>query len=81
MESAKVTVSNRGYIVLPASLRKEMEIKPGTKMLLKRDKDKLILEAVPSFTKKLAGLTAKTIAKTPDDVNAYIDMEREDKTK
>jgi AbrB family looped-hinge helix DNA binding protein len=81
MESAKVTVSNRGYIVLPASLRKEMEIKPGTKMLLKRDKDKLILETVPSFTKKLAGLTAKTIAKTPDDVNAYIDMEREDKTK
>ena len=71
MESAKVTVSNRGYIVLSASLRKEMEIKPGTEMLLKRDKDKIILETVPSFTKKLAGLTAKTIAKTPEDVNAY----------
>jgi AbrB family looped-hinge helix DNA binding protein len=79
MKSTKVTVSNRGYIVLPASLRKEMEIKPGTKMLLKKDKDKLILETVPSFTKKLAGLTAKTIAKTPEDVKAYIDVEREDR--
>ena len=79
MRSTKVTVSNRGYIVLPASLRKEMEIKPGTKMLLKKDKDKLILETVPSFTKKLAGLTAKTIAKTPEDLKAYIDVEREDR--
>jgi len=34
MESTNVTVSSRGYIVLPASLRKEMNIKAGTKILL-----------------------------------------------
>jgi len=76
METISVTVSNRGYIVLPASLRKELEIKPGSKMLITLDKDMLILKLVPSFTEKLAGLTKQTIAKTPEDVDAYIDNER-----
>ena len=76
METISVTVSNRGYIVLPASLRKELEIKPGSKMLITLDKDTLILKSVPSFTEKLAGLTKQTIAKTPEDVDAYIDTER-----
>jgi AbrB family looped-hinge helix DNA binding protein len=79
MESITVTVSNRGYIVLPASLRKELEIKPGTRMLISRDRDKLILKAVPSFTEKLAGLTKYSIAKTPEEVDAYIDMQREER--
>ena len=76
MEPIKVTVSNRGYIILPAFLRKEMEIRPGTKMLIRRDKDKLILEAMPSFTEKLAGLTKQSIAETAEDVDDYIDTER-----
>ncbi len=31
MQSESVTVSKGGYIVLPAHIRKEMNIKPGTK--------------------------------------------------
>ena len=81
MEAITVTVSNRGYIVLPASLRKSLEIKPGGKLLITRDKDTLILKAVPSFTEKLAGLTKQTIAKTPDEVDGYIDEERADRTR
>lgn len=81
MNTATVTVSNRGYIVLPASIRKALEIKPGTKMLISRNKDTLILKTVPSFTEKLAGLTRQTIAKTPADVKAYIDSERKDRTR
>jgi len=50
MKSIGVTVSNRGYIVLPAGLRKEMNIKTGTKILLSREKDRIILQPVPSFT-------------------------------
>ncbi len=80
MDTITVTVSNRGYIVLPASIRKALEIKSGTKMLISRDKDALILKAVPSFTEKLAGMTKQTIAKTPEDVDAYIDLEREERT-
>ena len=79
METISVTVSNRGHILLPASLRKELEIKPGSKMLITLDKDTLILKSVPSFTEKLAGLTKQTIANTPEDVDAYIDTERADR--
>ena len=81
MEPIQVTVSVRGYIVLPAVLRKAMEIKPGSKMLLRRDKDKLILESVPSFTDKLAGLTRQSIGRTPKEVNAYIDDQRASRTR
>ncbi|MDX9819464.1 MAG: AbrB/MazE/SpoVT family DNA-binding domain-containing protein [Desulfococcus multivorans] len=80
METITVTVSSKGYIMLPASLRKALEIKPGGKMLISREKDRLILKTVPSFTEKLAGLTKKTIAETPDEVAAYIDEQRQDRS-
>ncbi len=79
MEPIRLTVSNRGYIVLPAFIRKQMDIQPGTQMLLRRDREKLILEMVPSFTQKLTGLTKNAIAETPDEVDAYIDDERNDR--
>jgi AbrB family looped-hinge helix DNA binding protein len=72
-------VSERGYIVLPAQLRKEMAITPGTRVLISKEKGKLILETVPSFTKKLSGLTEKTIGKTPEQVTEFIDGERENR--
>ncbi|MBN2122769.1 MAG: AbrB/MazE/SpoVT family DNA-binding domain-containing protein [Deltaproteobacteria bacterium] len=34
MEAINVKVSKRGYIVLPAGLRKEMDIKPGSGVLM-----------------------------------------------
>ena len=76
MESTNVTVSSRGYIVLPASLRKEMNIKAGTKILLHKEENKIILQPIDSFTQKLAGLTAHSFGKTPDEIKAYIDEER-----
>lgn len=79
METITVKVSNRGYIVLPASLRKEMEIKPGARMLLTRENDKLILKPVHSFAEKLCGLTKQSIASTPEEVIAFIDAQREDR--
>jgi AbrB family looped-hinge helix DNA binding protein len=78
MESMTVKVSNRGYIVLPASLRKALEIKPGARILLSRENDRLILTPVHSFTEKLAGLTKQTIGRTPQEVDAFIDAQRED---
>ena len=80
MEAIKVTVSNRDIsYCLPAFLRKEMEIRPGTKMLIRREKNKLILETVASFTDKLSGLTGQAIGKMSKDVEDYIDLEREDR--
>lgn len=80
MKSTSVTVSKRGYIVLPAHIRNELHIKPGTKVLISKEKDRLTLEVVPSFTQKLSGLTEKTIGTTPEAVDAYIDQERDEKS-
>jgi len=79
MQSESVTVSKRGYIVLPAHIRKEMNIKPGTKILINKDKDKLILETVPSFTQKLTGATRRTIGDTPEAVETFLDDERKER--
>jgi len=76
MKSLNVTVSNRGYIVLPVSLRKEMNIKTGTKILLSREENKIILQPVSSFTQKLAGLTGQSFGSSPGEIKAYIDEER-----
>jgi AbrB family looped-hinge helix DNA binding protein len=81
MKSIRVTVSNRGYIVLPASLRKEMDIEPGTKILLSREKNRIILQPVPSFTQKLSGITVKSIGETPEKVEEYLDEQRKDRVK
>lgn len=79
MKPLTVTVSNRGYIVLPARLRKEMNIKTGTKILLSREENKIILQPVPSFTQKLAGLTSQSFGSSPDEIKAYIDKDRKDR--
>lgn len=74
------TVSNRGYIILPARIRKEMNIKSGTKILLSREDNKIILYPVSSFTEKLSGLTAGSFGENADQVKEYIDKERKDRS-
>ena len=76
MKTHNATISKRGYIVLPASLRKEMGIKPGTKVLLMKEENRIILQPVRSFTQSLEGLTAQSFGKTPDEIKEYIDEER-----
>ena len=79
MEATGVTVSKRGYIVLPASLRKEMGIKPGTKVIVTRYHDRIVLIPMASFTERLHGLTAQSFGKTPEDIDQYIDRERNER--
>ena len=79
MKPISITVSDRGYVVLPAHLRKEMKITSGSRILIYKKEDKLILEIVPSFTKKLSGLTGKTIGDRPENVDEFIDGEREER--
>lgn len=79
MKSESVTVSKRGYIVLPAHIRKEMNIKPGTRILINKEKGRLTLETVPSFTQKLTGLTRNTVGNSPEKVDSFIDKERKDR--
>ena len=79
MTAMNIKVSDRGYIVLRAKVRKEMSIKGGTRMLLIKEEDKIILQPVPSFTEKLSGISSGSFGKTVKDVQEYIDREREDK--
>lgn len=79
MKPISVTVSDRGYVVLPAHLRKEMKITSGSRILINKQKDKLILEIIPSFTIKLSGLTEKAIGDRPENVDQFIDGEREER--
>ena len=79
METINATVSSRGYIVLPARLRKEMNIKAGTKILLSREDNKIVLQPVNSFTRKLAGVTVQSFGTSADEIEEYIDKEREER--
>ena len=79
MTAMSIKVSDRGYIVLPAKVRKEMSIKGGTRMLLIKEEDKIILQPVHSFTEKLSGISSGSFGKTAKDIQEYIDREREDK--
>jgi len=79
MKSNSVTVSSRGYILLPLSLRKEMELKPGTRMLLKKENDRIVLQSMPSFTERLSGLTGGSIGKHSEEVDRFIDNERQER--
>jgi len=56
-----------------------MKITSGSRILINKKNDKLILEIVPSFTKKLSGLTGKTIGERPESVDEFIDAEREER--
>jgi len=79
MKQKSVTVSSKGYIIIPANLRKEMNIKTGTRILLNREENRIILQPVPSFTQKLSGLTSGSFGDDPKQVEEYIDNERKDR--
>jgi AbrB family looped-hinge helix DNA binding protein len=79
MKSASVKISKRGYVLLPSSLRKEMEIKTGMRMLISKSDNKIVLQPVPSFTDKLAGVTAKSFGESADEVQKHLDEGRKDR--
>jgi AbrB family looped-hinge helix DNA binding protein len=79
MIQERLTVSDRGYIILPLHIRKEMKIKPGTKILLSKEDNKIILQPVSSFTEKLSGLTAGSFGKDKEQVDKFLNKEREDR--
>lgn len=79
MNSIGVIVSKRGYINIPAKLRKEMNIKCGTKILMSREDNKIILRPVPSFTDTLTGLTARSFGETAEEVHENLDEQRKDR--
>jgi len=56
-----------------------MNLKPGIRVILTRENDKIILQPISSFTEKLAGITKQSFGKTPEEVDNYIADERKDR--
>ena len=79
MKPIHVVVSSRGYVVLPARLRRKMNIGVGTRMLLSAEEDRIILQPVHSFTDELIGLTAGAFGRTVEEVDEFLDEERKER--
>jgi len=63
MEQIYITVSSKGQMVIPAAIREELGIEPGTRVAIRREGDELILRPMtPAATmrliKQLRGMTA-----------------------
>ena len=63
MEQIFTTVSSKGQMVIPASIREAMGIEPGTRVAVRREGDRVILEpqtlaAKLRILKQLRGYTA-----------------------
>lgn len=53
------TVSSKGWIVIPAKVRREFGIAPGTKVIIRRDGDSLAISpATPNPIEKACGMLA-----------------------
>lgn len=79
MEPIGATISSRGYIVLPAKIRKKMNLHPGTRVLLSTMDDKIVIQPIPSFTEKLSGITKRSFGITPQEVEDYLQTDRENR--
>ncbi len=65
-----VTVGERGQLVIPAELRKTLNIKPGDQLMVFAKTDKKIISLIPSkdfsqFLERAAKLISKLESKVP----------------
>jgi AbrB family looped-hinge helix DNA binding protein len=63
MEQTYVTVSSKGQLVIPAAIREELGIEPGTRVAVRREGPELILKpetlaAKLAMIKKMRGIAA-----------------------
>jgi AbrB family looped-hinge helix DNA binding protein len=63
MEQIYITVSSKGQMVIPAAIREELGIEPGTRVAIRREGDEVILRpltraATMRLIKELRGMTA-----------------------
>ena len=63
MDQIYITVSSKGQMVIPAAIREELGIEPGTRVAIRREGDELILRpltraATMRLIKQLRGMTA-----------------------
>ena len=64
-----VTVGEKGQIVIPKKMRKELKIERGTKLIVTEDKDKITIKPVKLDEKHILMLLSETsLKKTWDNL-------------
>jgi len=76
MRQQTIRVADRGYLVIPAKIRRRLKITKGTRLLLTESEDSITLKPVLSFTEGLAGLTGTSFGSTGEQVQSWLDRER-----
>jgi len=89
-EPAVTTISEKGQVVIPQSVRKNLNIKPKTKFLVYGEGDTVILKKIelPDLReewRKLRALVDERIARygemTEEEINAIVQEHRHEKKK
>ncbi len=76
-ESNEVQVGPQGRVVIPAALRKALQLKPGDRLVARQVGDSLVLERREAVIKRLQGLFAHIPAEV-SLVDELIDERREE---
>ncbi len=73
-----VTISSKRQITIPAEVFRLLGLKEGQKLMVEVEGDRIILTARPlSLTKALGGVTKGLYGSSADDVNEYVNKERD----
>lgn len=73
-----VTISSKRQITIPAQVFRLLELKEGQKLMVKVEGDRIILTARPiSLTKALGSVTQGLYGSNTDQVDEYVNQERD----
>lgn len=73
-----VTISSKRQITIPAEVFRLLELKEGQKLMVDVEGDRIVLTARPlSLTKALGGVTHGLYGSNTDQVDEYVEKERD----
>ena len=77
MSNAKlVKLGKKGQIVIPKALRESIGIKTGDLLLITAEADQLLITPPGKYAKTTRGLLKRVWGDNPDEVEAYLEEER-----
>lgn len=73
-----VKISSKRQITIPAEIFRLLDLKEGQRLMVEVEGDRIVLTARPvSLTKALSGVTKGLYGGNPDQIDQYLDEERD----